>query len=68
MIPNEEKAEWHYLIAKKSVYIIKRNNIKRKFKFKDYKKCLKASQIENKIKCLEKKLILSVLNKIKKSS
>ena len=40
---------------KKAVYIIKRNNIKRKLKFKDYKKCLKASQIENKIKYLEKK-------------
>ena len=29
--------------------------IKRKLKFKDYKKCLKASQIENKINHLEKK-------------
>ena len=31
--------------------------IKRKLKFKDYKKCLKASQIENKINYLEKKNI-----------
>ena len=31
--------------------------IKRKLKFKDYKKCLKASQIENKINYLEKKII-----------
>ena len=42
---------------KKAVYIIKRNNIKRKLKFKDYKKCLKASQIENIINYLEKKEI-----------
>ena len=31
--------------------------IKRKLKFKDYKKCLKVSQIENKINYLEKKEI-----------
>ena len=31
--------------------------IKRKLKFKDDKKCLKASQIENKINYLEKKII-----------
>ena len=31
--------------------------IKRNLKFKDYKKCLKASQIENKINYLEKKNI-----------
>ena len=31
--------------------------MKRNLKFKDYKKCLKASQIENKIKYLEKKII-----------
>ena len=41
--------------SKKTVYIIKRNNIKRKLRSEDYKKCLKASQIENKIKYLEKK-------------
>ena len=36
---------------------IKRCFIKRKLKFKDYKKCLKVSQIENKINYLEKKEI-----------
>ena len=33
----------------------KKKCIKRNLKFRDYKKCLKASQIENKINCLEKK-------------
>ena len=28
MIPNEEKEGWHYLAVKKTLYIIKRNNIK----------------------------------------
>ena len=28
--------------------------IKRKLKFEDYKNCLEAAQIENKISCLEK--------------
>ena len=36
---------------------IKKCVIKRKLKFKDYKKCLKVSQIENKINYLEKKEI-----------
>ena len=36
---------------------IKKCVIKRKLKFKDYKKCLKVSQIENKMNYLEKKEI-----------
>ena len=42
--------------------------IKRNLKFRDSKKYLKASQIENRINCLEnkKKLIWIVLKKIKK--
>ena len=28
MIPNEEKEGWHYLAVKKTLYIIKMNNIK----------------------------------------
>ena len=42
--------------------------IKRNLKFSDSKKYLKASQIENRINCLEnkKKLIWIVLKKIKK--
>ena len=36
---------------------IKKCVIKRKLEFKDYKKCLKVSQIENKINYLEKKEI-----------
>ena len=28
MIPNEEKEGWHYLAVKRTLYIIKRNNIK----------------------------------------
>ena len=36
---------------------IKKCFIKRKLKFKDYKKCLKVSQIENKMNYLEKKEI-----------
>ena len=35
----------------------KKKCIKRNLKFRDYKKCLKVSQIENKINCLEKKKI-----------
>ena len=32
----------------------KRCAIKRKFKFENYKNCLEATQLENKINCLEK--------------
>ena len=28
MIPNEEKEGWYYLVVKKAIYIIKKNNIK----------------------------------------
>ena len=46
----------------------KKSVIKRNLKFSDSKKYLKASQIENRINCLEnkKKLIWIVLKKIKK--
>ena len=43
--------------------------IKRKLKFEDYKNCLKADQLENKIKQLEKnKIDVDVLKKIIKYS
>ena len=43
--------------------------IKRKLKFEDYKNCLEAAQIENKINHLEKmKLMRIVLKKMKKNS
>ena len=28
MVPNEEKEDWHYLAVKKTIYSIKKNNIK----------------------------------------
>ena len=43
--------------------------IKRKLKFEDYKNCLEAAQIGNKINHLEKmKLMRIVLKKMKKNS
>ena len=47
------------LRAKTYSYIIddkKKSVIKRKFKFENYKNCLKAAPLDNKIKYLEKKL------------
>ena len=44
-------------------------DIKRKLKFEDYKNCLEAAQIGNKINHLEKmKLMRIVLKKMKKNS
>ena len=44
-------------------------DIKRKLKFEDYKNCLEAAQIGNKINHLEKmKLMSIVLKKMKKNS
>ena len=39
----------------KTVKDTKKCDTQRKFKFKDYNSCLKASQIKNIIHCLEKK-------------
>ena len=41
--------------------------IKRELKFQNYKSCLKATQLENKIEDLEKKLIQTILKKIIKN-
>ena len=43
--------------------------IKRKLKFKDYKNCLKAAKMENKISHLEEnKIVVGSLKKMKKGS
>ena len=39
--------------------------IKRKIKFQDYKNCLEASQVENKINDLEKMKLIEIVWKIK---
>ena len=57
---------YNYLIDngsedKKKGKIIKKIGIKRKLKFENYKNCLEATQLDNKIKYLEK-------NKINKDS
>ena len=40
--------------------------IKRKFKFKDYKNCLEAVEIERKVNCLSKKFDVDSLREDKK--
>ena len=45
----------------------KKHVIKRKLKFQDYKNCLEAARIENKINQLGKKLKQIILKKIKKN-
>ena len=40
--------------------------IKRKLKFKDYKNCLEAAQIERKVNCLSKKFDVDSLREDKK--
>ena len=43
--------------------------MKRKLKFENYKNCLEAAQLDNKIKCLEKnKINIDSLKKIIKNS
>ena len=49
--------------------IIKKHGIKRKLKFENYKNCLEATQLDNKIKYLEKnKINKDSLKKIIKNS
>ena len=42
--------------------------VKRKFEYKDFKNCLKTTQLENEINHLEKKTIMNSLKKIIKNS